>query len=160
MCFFFFNMLVWSILNTHLQKLLRAAMLGLLGVNVVRCALRSQQWRSEQSLFTSALSVCPLNAKVRSCLRLTPFSYKGRVLCFAITCGTCICTWVLKKKKVKLSKTQQCSNSKAIDLFWLSSFLLQVHYNVGKNLADRGNQSAAIKYYREAVRFVLRNVFY
>uniref|UniRef100_A0A3P8Y5B0 dolichyl-phosphate-mannose--protein mannosyltransferase n=1 Tax=Esox lucius TaxID=8010 RepID=A0A3P8Y5B0_ESOLU len=48
------------------------------------------QWRSEQSLFTSALSVCPLNAKV--------------------------------------------------------------HYNVGKNLADRGNTSAAIKYYREAVR--------
>ncbi|KAF4087339.1 hypothetical protein AMELA_G00094670 [Ameiurus melas] len=72
------------------KKLLRAAMLALLGVNVARCALRSQQWRSEQSLFTSALSVCPLNAKV--------------------------------------------------------------HYNVGKNLADRGNQSAAIKYYREAVR--------
>uniref|UniRef100_A0AAR2LRZ5 dolichyl-phosphate-mannose--protein mannosyltransferase n=1 Tax=Pygocentrus nattereri TaxID=42514 RepID=A0AAR2LRZ5_PYGNA len=71
-------------------KLLQAAMLALLGMNVVRCALRSQQWRTEQSLFTSALSVCPLNAKV--------------------------------------------------------------HYNVGKNLADRGNQSAAIRYYREAVR--------
>uniref|UniRef100_A0A8C7D343 dolichyl-phosphate-mannose--protein mannosyltransferase n=1 Tax=Oncorhynchus kisutch TaxID=8019 RepID=A0A8C7D343_ONCKI len=28
----------------------------------------------------------------------------------------------------------------------------KVHYNVGKNLADRGNTSAAIKYYREAVR--------
>ncbi|KPP78707.1 transmembrane and TPR repeat-containing protein 4-like, partial [Scleropages formosus] len=27
-----------------------------------------------------------------------------------------------------------------------------VHYNVGKNLADRGNQSAAVRYYREAVR--------
>ncbi|XP_036435293.1 protein O-mannosyl-transferase TMTC4 [Colossoma macropomum] len=72
------------------KKLLQAAMLALLGMNVVRCALRSQQWRTEQSLFTSALSVCPLNAKV--------------------------------------------------------------HYNVGKNLADRGNQSAAIRYYREAVR--------
>uniref|UniRef100_A0A3B1KAC8 dolichyl-phosphate-mannose--protein mannosyltransferase n=1 Tax=Astyanax mexicanus TaxID=7994 RepID=A0A3B1KAC8_ASTMX len=68
-----------------------AAMLALLGMNVVRCAHRSQQWTSEQSLFTSALSVCPLNAKV--------------------------------------------------------------HYNVGKNLADHGNQSAAIKYYREAVRY-------
>uniref|UniRef100_A0A669DPW2 dolichyl-phosphate-mannose--protein mannosyltransferase n=1 Tax=Oreochromis niloticus TaxID=8128 RepID=A0A669DPW2_ORENI len=56
----------------------------------MRCALRSHQWRSEQSLFTSALSVCPLNAKV--------------------------------------------------------------HYNVGKNLADRGNTTAAITYYREAVR--------
>uniref|UniRef100_A0A669F7W4 dolichyl-phosphate-mannose--protein mannosyltransferase n=1 Tax=Oreochromis niloticus TaxID=8128 RepID=A0A669F7W4_ORENI len=56
----------------------------------LRCALRSHQWRSEQSLFTSALSVCPLNAKV--------------------------------------------------------------HYNVGKNLADRGNTTAAITYYREAVR--------
>uniref|UniRef100_A0A3B3XSJ6 dolichyl-phosphate-mannose--protein mannosyltransferase n=1 Tax=Poecilia mexicana TaxID=48701 RepID=A0A3B3XSJ6_9TELE len=55
-----------------------------------RCALRSHQWRSEQSLFSSALSVCPLNAKV--------------------------------------------------------------HYNVGKNLADRGNTTAAVKYYREAVR--------
>lgn len=74
----------------RLKKFLQAAMLALLGVSVARCALRSQQWRSEQSLFTSALSVCPLNAKV--------------------------------------------------------------HYNVGKNLADRGNQSAAIKYYREAVR--------
>lgn len=45
-------------------------MLALLGVNVARCALRSQQWRSEQSLFTSALSVCPLNAKVRPRSRL------------------------------------------------------------------------------------------
>uniref|UniRef100_A0A673KSH9 dolichyl-phosphate-mannose--protein mannosyltransferase n=1 Tax=Sinocyclocheilus rhinocerous TaxID=307959 RepID=A0A673KSH9_9TELE len=66
------------------------ATLTLLCVNVARSAQRSQHWRSEQSLFTSAVSVCPLNAKV--------------------------------------------------------------HYNVGKNLADRGNQSAAIKYYREAVR--------
>ncbi|XP_051564754.1 protein O-mannosyl-transferase TMTC4-like isoform X1 [Myxocyprinus asiaticus] len=72
------------------KRLLRAAMLMLLCVNVARSAQRSQQWRSEESLFTSALSVCPLNAKV--------------------------------------------------------------HYNVGKNLADRGNQSAAVKYYREAVR--------
>ncbi|XP_061083229.1 protein O-mannosyl-transferase TMTC4 isoform X1 [Conger conger] len=72
------------------KTLLHAALLGLLCVNASRCALRSHQWRSEQSLFTSALSVCPLNAKV--------------------------------------------------------------HYNVGKNLADRGNQSAAIQYYREAVR--------
>uniref|UniRef100_A0A673K3D4 dolichyl-phosphate-mannose--protein mannosyltransferase n=2 Tax=Sinocyclocheilus TaxID=75365 RepID=A0A673K3D4_9TELE len=67
-----------------------ATTLTLLCVNVARSAQRSQQWRSEQSLFASALSVCPLNAKV--------------------------------------------------------------HYNVGKNLADRGNQSAAVKYYREAVR--------
>lgn len=70
---FFFYVLIWSIPNSHLQKLLRAAMLVLLGVNVARCALRSQQWRSEQSLFTSALSVCPLNAKVRSFIH-TPFS--------------------------------------------------------------------------------------
>ncbi|XP_064167934.1 protein O-mannosyl-transferase TMTC4 isoform X2 [Anguilla rostrata] len=76
--------------NVFLRKLVHAALLGLLGMNVARCALRSQQWRSEEALFTSALSVCPLNAKV--------------------------------------------------------------HYNVGKNLADRGDQSAAIKYYREAVR--------
>ncbi|MBN3316071.1 TMTC4 protein, partial [Atractosteus spatula] len=72
------------------KKLIRALLLLLLCVNVLRCATRSSQWRSEESLFTSALSVCPLNAKV--------------------------------------------------------------HYNVGKNLADRGNQTAAIKYYREAVR--------
>ncbi|XP_026857176.2 protein O-mannosyl-transferase TMTC4 isoform X1 [Electrophorus electricus] len=72
------------------KTLLRAATLALLAMNVARCALRSQQWRSEQSLFASALSVCPLNAKV--------------------------------------------------------------HYNVGKNLADRGSQDAAIQYYREAVR--------
>ncbi|XP_018584638.1 protein O-mannosyl-transferase TMTC4 [Scleropages formosus] len=72
------------------KMLLRAALLGLICVNMARCAFRSQQWRSEQNLFTSALSICPLNAKV--------------------------------------------------------------HYNVGKNLADRGNQSAAVRYYREAVR--------
>uniref|UniRef100_A0A3B4AVY4 dolichyl-phosphate-mannose--protein mannosyltransferase n=1 Tax=Periophthalmus magnuspinnatus TaxID=409849 RepID=A0A3B4AVY4_9GOBI len=71
-------------------KLLYVSMVALLCVYVVRCALRSHQWRSEKTLFTSALSVCPLNAKV--------------------------------------------------------------HYNVGKNLADRGNTTAAIVFYREAVR--------
>ncbi|XP_028847342.1 protein O-mannosyl-transferase TMTC4 isoform X1 [Denticeps clupeoides] len=78
------------------KKLLQVAMMGLLCVNIGRSAQRSQQWRSEQSLFTSALSVCPLNAKV--------------------------------------------------------------HYNVGKNLADRGNQMAAVQYYREAVRLHPRYV--
>ncbi|KAL7983882.1 hypothetical protein Chor_000758 [Crotalus horridus] len=72
------------------KKLLVAALLGLLLINVWRSIIRSNQWRSEEQLFRSALSVCPLNAKV--------------------------------------------------------------HYNVGKNLADNGNQSAAISYYREAVR--------
>uniref|UniRef100_A0A673KYS8 dolichyl-phosphate-mannose--protein mannosyltransferase n=1 Tax=Sinocyclocheilus rhinocerous TaxID=307959 RepID=A0A673KYS8_9TELE len=76
--------------SCHWKKHKVLATLTLLCVNVARSAQRSQHWRSEQSLFTSAVSVCPLNAKV--------------------------------------------------------------HYNVGKNLADRGNQSAAIKYYREAVR--------
>uniref|UniRef100_A0A8C1X6F9 dolichyl-phosphate-mannose--protein mannosyltransferase n=1 Tax=Cyprinus carpio TaxID=7962 RepID=A0A8C1X6F9_CYPCA len=76
--------------SCHWKKHKVSATLTLLCVNVARSAQRSQQWRSEQSLFASALSVCPLNAKV--------------------------------------------------------------HYNVGKNLADRGNQSAAVKYYREAVR--------
>uniref|UniRef100_A0A8C5CJ61 dolichyl-phosphate-mannose--protein mannosyltransferase n=1 Tax=Gadus morhua TaxID=8049 RepID=A0A8C5CJ61_GADMO len=75
----------------HTQtRLLGVCVLALLGVYVVRCAHRSHQWRSEQSLFSSALLVCPLNAKV--------------------------------------------------------------HYNVGKNLADRGNTTTAISYYREAVR--------
>ncbi|XP_047457923.1 protein O-mannosyl-transferase TMTC4 [Mugil cephalus] len=72
------------------RKLLCVTTLALLCVYVVRCALRSHQWRSEQSLFISALAVCPLNAKV--------------------------------------------------------------HYNVGKNLADGGNTTAAVGYYREAVR--------
>ncbi|NXU78400.1 TMTC4 protein, partial [Oreotrochilus melanogaster] len=72
------------------KKILAVAVLGILLINVMRCAFRSSQWRSEEQLFRSALSVCPLNAKV--------------------------------------------------------------HYNVGKNLADKGNQNAAIKYYREAVR--------
>uniref|UniRef100_A0A8C5EJU7 Dolichyl-phosphate-mannose--protein mannosyltransferase n=1 Tax=Gouania willdenowi TaxID=441366 RepID=A0A8C5EJU7_GOUWI len=76
--------------NVFLRRLLCIMVLALLCLYVVRCALRSHQWRSEQSLFISALSVCPLNAKV--------------------------------------------------------------HYNVGKNLADRGNSTAAIIYYREAVR--------
>lgn len=72
------------------KKLACVMLLVLLCMYIVRCALRSHQWRSEQTLFSSALSVCPLNAKV--------------------------------------------------------------HYNVGKNLADRGNTTAAVKYYREAVR--------
>ncbi|XP_072252706.1 protein O-mannosyl-transferase TMTC4 isoform X2 [Leuresthes tenuis] len=72
------------------RKLLCVMVFALVCMYVVRCALRSHQWRSEQSLFTSALTVCPLNAKV--------------------------------------------------------------HYNVGKNLADRGNTTAAVRYYREAVR--------
>ncbi|XP_042315152.1 protein O-mannosyl-transferase TMTC4 isoform X1 [Sceloporus undulatus] len=72
------------------KKFLVAALLGVLVINVWRCVIRSNQWRSEEQLFRSALSVCPLNAKV--------------------------------------------------------------HYNVGKNLADKGNQTAAINYYREAVR--------
>ncbi|XP_075887213.1 protein O-mannosyl-transferase TMTC4 [Nelusetta ayraudi] len=72
------------------KKLLCASTSALLCLYVARCALRSQQWQSERSLFTSALAVCPLNAKV--------------------------------------------------------------HYNVGKNLADSGNATGAIGYYREAVR--------
>ncbi|KAG8517028.1 Protein O-mannosyl-transferase TMTC4 [Galemys pyrenaicus] len=76
--------------RTPRKKLLAAALLGLLLINVLRCLVRSGEWRSEEQLFRSALSVCPLNAKV--------------------------------------------------------------HYNVGKNLADKGNQTAAIRYYREAVR--------
>lgn len=48
------------------QTLLFVMVLTLLSVHVVRCALRSHQWRSEQSLFISALSICPLNAKVNN----------------------------------------------------------------------------------------------
>ncbi|XP_069493105.1 protein O-mannosyl-transferase TMTC4 [Ambystoma mexicanum] len=72
------------------KKLIAAAVLGMLSINVMRCIVRSNHWRSEEQLFRNALTVCPLNAKV--------------------------------------------------------------HYNVGKNLADKGNQTAAIKYYREAIR--------
>ncbi|CAG07292.1 unnamed protein product, partial [Tetraodon nigroviridis] len=72
------------------RNLLRVSVLALLCFYMARSAVRSHQWQSEKKLFASALSVCPLNAKV--------------------------------------------------------------HYNVGKNLADRGNTTAAIGYYREAVR--------
>ncbi|KAE8625877.1 hypothetical protein XENTR_v10006425 [Xenopus tropicalis] len=72
------------------KKLLSAAILGIMVMNVVRCIYRSNQWKSEELLFRSAISVCPLNAKV--------------------------------------------------------------HYNVGKNLADRGYQTEAIEFYRESVR--------
>ncbi|KAG2456769.1 TMTC4 protein, partial [Polypterus senegalus] len=72
------------------QRLLCTSLLCLFGLNMIRCIIRSSEWRSEEQLFRSALAVCPLNAKV--------------------------------------------------------------HYNVGKNLADRGNQTSAIKYYREAIR--------
>ncbi|XP_036921691.1 protein O-mannosyl-transferase TMTC4 isoform X3 [Sturnira hondurensis] len=76
--------------HTKKKKLITALVLGILFINTLRCMIRSGEWRNEEKLFQSALSVCPLNAKV--------------------------------------------------------------HYNVGKNLADKGNQTAAIRYYREAVR--------
>ncbi|XP_026971689.1 protein O-mannosyl-transferase TMTC4 isoform X3 [Sagmatias obliquidens] len=76
--------------HTKKKKLIAAFVLGILFINTLRCVIRSGEWRNEEQLFRSALSVCPLNAKV--------------------------------------------------------------HYNVGKNLADKGNQTAAIRYYREAVR--------
>ncbi|EHB03258.1 Transmembrane and TPR repeat-containing protein 4 [Heterocephalus glaber] len=76
--------------QTKKKKLISACVLGILLINALRCVIRSGEWRSEDQLFRSALSVCPLNAKV--------------------------------------------------------------HYNIGKNLADKGNQTAAIQYYREAVR--------
>ncbi|XP_038425910.1 protein O-mannosyl-transferase TMTC4 isoform X5 [Canis lupus familiaris] len=76
--------------HTKKKKLVAAVVLGILFINMLRCMIRSGEWRNEEQLFRSALSVCPLNAKV--------------------------------------------------------------HYNVGKNLADKGNQTAAIRYYREAVR--------
>ncbi|XP_037655782.1 protein O-mannosyl-transferase TMTC4 isoform X4 [Choloepus didactylus] len=80
------------------KKLIAAIILGILFLNMLRCMIRSSEWRNEEQLFRSALSVCPLNAKV--------------------------------------------------------------HYNVGKNLADKGNQTAAIRYYREAVRYCRLNPKY
>lgn len=46
------------------QKLVAAVILGILLINAMRCVIRSGEWRSEDRLFRSALSVCPLNAKV------------------------------------------------------------------------------------------------
>lgn len=46
------------------QKLVAAVILGILLINALRCVVRSGEWRSEDRLFRSALSVCPLNAKV------------------------------------------------------------------------------------------------
>ncbi|XP_040847101.1 protein O-mannosyl-transferase TMTC4 [Ochotona curzoniae] len=76
--------------HTRKKKLVGAIVLGILALYTLKCVIRSSEWRNEEQLFRSALSVCPLNAKV--------------------------------------------------------------HYNIGKNLADKGNQTAAIRYYREAVR--------
>ncbi|XP_072884906.1 protein O-mannosyl-transferase TMTC4 isoform X2 [Hemitrygon akajei] len=85
-----YAMCVLSRKGRRIKSLLSAALLGLVTLNVMQCIRRSNHWRSEEALFTSALSVCPFNAKV--------------------------------------------------------------HYNVGKNLADRGKEESAILYYREAVR--------
>lgn len=46
------------------QKPVAAVILGILLINALRCVVRSGEWRSEDRLFRSALSVCPLNAKV------------------------------------------------------------------------------------------------
>lgn len=54
--------------SLFLKKLIAAAVLGILALNVLRCMVRSGEWRSEDKLFRSALSVCPLNAKVRRTL--------------------------------------------------------------------------------------------
>lgn len=47
-----------------IQKPVAAIILGILLINALRCVIRSGEWRSEEQLFRSALSVCPLNAKV------------------------------------------------------------------------------------------------
>ncbi|XP_060681826.1 protein O-mannosyl-transferase TMTC4 isoform X1 [Hemiscyllium ocellatum] len=81
------------ILSRHgrrFKNIISLAVAGLVILNIMQCIRRSCHWRTEEDLFTSALSVCPFNAKV--------------------------------------------------------------HYNVGKNLADRGKEISAIQYYREAVR--------
>ncbi|XP_069746595.1 protein O-mannosyl-transferase TMTC4 isoform X9 [Narcine bancroftii] len=85
-----YAMCVLSKKGRRIKNLLSAALVGLVILNIMQCIRRSDHWRSEEALFTSALSVCPYNAKV--------------------------------------------------------------HYNVGKNLADRGKVESAIQYYRQAVR--------
>ncbi|KAM7111669.1 protein O-mannosyl-transferase TMTC4 isoform 4-T6 [Molossus nigricans] len=49
--------------QTKRKKLIAALILGILFINTLRCMIRSGEWRSEEQLFRSALSVCPLNAK-------------------------------------------------------------------------------------------------
>ncbi|XP_019519235.1 PREDICTED: transmembrane and TPR repeat-containing protein 4 isoform X2 [Hipposideros armiger] len=49
--------------HTKKKKLIAALVLGILFLNTLRCVIRSGEWRSEEQLFRSALSVCPLNAK-------------------------------------------------------------------------------------------------
>uniref|UniRef100_A0A8C2PFS3 dolichyl-phosphate-mannose--protein mannosyltransferase n=1 Tax=Capra hircus TaxID=9925 RepID=A0A8C2PFS3_CAPHI len=49
--------------HTKKKKLIAALILGILFLNTLRCVVRSGEWRSEDQLFRSALSVCPLNAK-------------------------------------------------------------------------------------------------
>ncbi|XP_076786640.1 protein O-mannosyl-transferase TMTC4 isoform X3 [Arvicanthis niloticus] len=49
--------------HTKKKKLVAAIILGILLINAMRCVIRSGEWRSEDRLFRSALSVCPLNAK-------------------------------------------------------------------------------------------------
>ncbi|XP_029324718.1 protein O-mannosyl-transferase TMTC4 isoform X2 [Mus caroli] len=50
--------------HTKKKKPVAAIILGILLINALRCVIRSGEWRSEEQLFRSALSVCPLNAKV------------------------------------------------------------------------------------------------
>ncbi|KAM9189888.1 protein O-mannosyl-transferase TMTC4 isoform 4-T5 [Dugong dugon] len=45
------------------KKLIAALVLGILSINMLRCIVRCSEWRTEEQLFRSALSVCPLNAK-------------------------------------------------------------------------------------------------
>lgn len=60
-----FTWMIWFLTClSFVKKILAVAVLGILLMNIMRCALRSSQWRSEEQLFRSALSVCPLNAKV------------------------------------------------------------------------------------------------
>ncbi|XP_058132439.1 protein O-mannosyl-transferase TMTC4 isoform X3 [Dasypus novemcinctus] len=49
--------------HTKKKKLIAAVILGILFINMLRCMIRSGEWRNEEQLFRSALSVCPLNAK-------------------------------------------------------------------------------------------------
>lgn len=106
------------------------------------------------------------------------FLFLGRIYCEFLSSRSCVSTWhaplsvVTSGSRKKDSSpalwpsarsmlrwvcfSLQCASDMEIVIMfmWVLHWWLipQVHYNVGKNLADRGNTTAAIGYYREAVR--------
>lgn len=95
----------------------------------------------------AAVCVCSSLCSPQSPVALRAEPLHQRAVCLSAQCQGKYLPFYSKNCLSTCGNKSQPSN-------WSHTLIPQVHYNVGKNLADRGNSTAAIAYYREAVRYV------